>query len=180
MTDQFDPPEEYEYADEMERSFEARDDRLQLGATIKEELAELYNRLSELALLFTDDYDAGALASQMVTSTQEIHTWANVYATFGPDAIEPTDPLSGTWWRAILKTDDPAHWLKEARDQQLGAAQIRAKAGVKQERKPPFLDIGATMKKAGSQNLLFSPDCELPEDTPDECRAELRVRIKDE
>jgi len=158
----------------------SRDEWLQAAANLKEEITEAHNRLAELALLFTDSDDGGALASQMITSTQTITTWAEVYATFGPDAIEAIDPLDSAWWRAILKADDPAHWLEQARTRGLNAAQIRAEAGVKQERKPPFLDIGATMKKAGGQNLLFSPDCELPDDTPDECRAELRVRIKDE
>ena len=158
----------------------SHDDLLQSAAYLKETITEAYNRIAELAVVFTDSGDGGALASQMITSTQAITTWAEVYATFGPDAIESTDPLDTAWWRAILKTDNPQHWLQQARDRQMGAAQIRAEAGVKQERKPPFLDIGATMKKAGGQNLLFYPDCTLPDDTPDECRAELRVSIKDE
>jgi hypothetical protein len=153
----------------------SRDDRLQMGATIKEELAELHNRLAELALIFTDDGDGGALASQMVTSTQEITTWAEVYATFGPDAIEPTDPLNKAWWRAILKTDDPHRWLREARDRQLGAAQIRAEAGVKQERRPPWYDGSGTY---APDKIAIYLDAEPEDNTPR--RVALRVREKDE
>jgi hypothetical protein len=116
----------------------SRDDRLQMAVSLKEELTELHNRLTEMALLFADSDDAGALASHLATSTQDVNTWADVYATFGPDAIEPTDPLKPVWWRAICKTDAPAYWLEQARSRQLSAAQIRNEAGVKQERRPAF------------------------------------------
>jgi hypothetical protein len=169
------------------------DERLQAGANIKDEITERFNELAALAVLCGDDTVvvngkkvsvAGLLASQLRCSTNFVNTLADGYVTFGPDYLNAeSDPVLwklDDWLRAILKTDNPAYWLEQARTRQLGAAQIRAEAGVKQERKPPFLDIGATMRKADNQNLLFSPDCELPENTPDECRAELRVRIKDE
>jgi len=157
---------------------------LQLAAEFKEEITERFNGLAALAILCGDDGGTSQMASTLRCSTNFVNTLATGYVEFGPDYLNAeSDPVLwqlDDWLRAILKTDDPAHWLEQARTRGLNAAQIRAEAGVKQERKPPFLDIGATMKKAGGQNLLFSPDCELPEDTPDECRAELRVRIKDE
>jgi hypothetical protein len=153
----------------------SRDDLLQAAANLKEEMTELHNRLSELALVFTDSDDGGALASQLVTSTQEVTTWAEVYATFGPDAIKPTDPLNKAWWRAILKTDNPAHWLEQARTRQLGAAQIRAEAGVKQERKPPWYDGSGTYEP---DKIAIYLDAEPEDSTPR--RVALRVREKDE
>jgi hypothetical protein len=123
----------------------SRDDLLQDVVTLKAVLAECYNALAELAVVFTDAKDASSMASHLITSAQEVRTWADVYATFGPDAIESTDPLYPAWWRAVLKTDDPAHWLEQARARQLNAAQIRAEAGVKQERRAPVYDGSGTL-----------------------------------
>jgi hypothetical protein len=118
---------------------------LQEAAIWKDALSDCYNALSGLALILDEMGQAGAMASLLVASTQEVRTWADVYAIFGPDAIESTDPLYPAWWRAVLKTDDPAHWLEQARARQLNAAQIRAEAGVKQERRAPVYDGSGTL-----------------------------------
>jgi len=129
--------------DQVQQDYE---DRLQQGADIKERLAAYTCALAELAVLFADEGNAGALASQVRCSTHEINVWANAYAMFGPDFINAeSDPLDAKWWGALLKTDDPVAWLEKARNGQWNAAQIREAAGVKQERRQPLYTGGGTL-----------------------------------
>jgi hypothetical protein len=164
------------------------DERLQAGANIKDEITERFNELAALAVLCGDDTvvingkklsAAGLLASQLRCSTNFVNTLADGYVTFGPDYLNAeSDPVLwklDDWLRAILKTDDPAHWLEQARTRQLGAAQIRAEAGVKQERRPPWYEGGGTYEPGRNSIYL---DAEPPDG--DGHRLEVRARVKDE
>lgn len=149
------------------------EDRLQAIADLKTVIADLYAKLGGESLAFTDCEAGGAVAHVLRTSTQEVTTWAGAYAEFGPDFINAeSDPLDYRWWRAILKTDNPRHWLEQARTRQLNAAQIRAEAGVKQHRKPPWYDGGGMVEAMDGGNLLFSPDMEI------ELKGQKRVQAK--
>lgn len=125
------------------------DDVLQAAANIKEEITELFNELAALAVLCDDDSNGTSrLASTLRCSTNFVNTLASGYVTLGPEYLNAeTDPVLwklDDWLRAILKADDPRHWLEQARLRGLNAAQIRNEAGVKQERTPAWYDGSGT------------------------------------
>lgn len=141
----------------------SRDELTDEITTLKGEIVERFNRLTFLALLFSEAGDKGAMAHYFgrCTSAQWVTTMAAICDTFGPDAMLPDDPLDMDWWRPLTQADNPGELLKRARNGEWNAARNRKEAGTTQKRKPPWYDGGVTIEANGGQNYNFQPDMEI-------------------
>lgn len=155
-----------------------RDDRLQIAADIKAQLSALYRELAELAFVAAEEDDAGAVASHLVTSTQEVNLWAWVYEELGPDAIEDTAPLDARWWRAIKSAKDPWFAHQVALNEELKTADIKARFGSKrQKRKPPLYRGSATVERWQDGRAVLNVDLGADPVPPGKkCRLEVKEK----
>lgn len=141
----------------------SRDDLLDEITQLKTEIVERFNRLTVLMLLFSKAGDKGAAAVHFgrCTSTQWATTMAAICDKFGPEAIEPMDPLDMAWWRPLTQADNPGELLKRSRNGEWNAARNRKEAGTTQKREPPWYDGGVTIEANGGENYNFQPDMQI-------------------
>ena len=154
------------------------DETIQEIVEIKTEIANGYVKLAACAARAVAKKEAPRMASLMRCSTNEINTWARASLTFGYDFIVPeSDPLDVRWFGELLKSDDPVHWLEQARAKGWNTRQIKAEAGTKQKDRgtttTTFYDGGGSIGSNGNTVHLDGT-------TSRRGRVDVRLRERDE
>jgi hypothetical protein len=151
-------------------------------AELKDHLNTLTRLVAETCRAAAEQDDAGGAASHLCVSRRDAQTLADWAATFGGVddlGIEPETPIGVDvrWLRAILDTDDPAHWREVAQTEQWSARQIRKQAGVKKyERKGVRVSTPATLSRWRDGEASFAVP--LGEDAPAPDGAEVVLSVK--